>query len=278
MRSFTFDLKDYYKILKVPRLASLDEIKRSYRRLASKYHPDVNPDPNAHFILTEINEAYSVLGNTNLKWMYDQQLEYQNTSTFSAPVFAEAPQDLRKRRRGHKETPEEKQQKIIFAIARNRAFNIKMKYISLVIFLFSGLIFLDHYLPSSSVFQKAYPNFRPEKVEVGSRVIYNLFLQKGKQINMEAIERNEEAIGLRSDEALFVNTPLLGVHRKIQVGKIVFKQLDGLYELMLLFGIICLISIYVLFFRLNESMVLPTILTFFNGIIVLAFFILWLGE
>jgi DnaJ-class molecular chaperone with C-terminal Zn finger domain len=55
--------KDYYAILGVPRDASAEDIKRAYRRLARKYHPDVNGDAEAHDRFQEINAAYEVLSD-----------------------------------------------------------------------------------------------------------------------------------------------------------------------------------------------------------------------
>lgn len=64
-------MKDYYKILGVDRNASQDEIKKAYRRLAHKYHPDKSHGGDeAKF--KEINEAYQVLGDENKRRQYDQ--------------------------------------------------------------------------------------------------------------------------------------------------------------------------------------------------------------
>jgi molecular chaperone DnaJ len=65
--------KDYYKILGLPRTASEQDIKSAYRRLARKYHPDVNQDnPQATEHFKEVSEAYAVLGDSEKRPKYDQ--------------------------------------------------------------------------------------------------------------------------------------------------------------------------------------------------------------
>lgn len=65
--------RDYYEVLSVDKKASADDIKRSYRRMAMKYHPDKNPDnKEAEDKFKECAEAYEVLSNTEKRQKYDQ--------------------------------------------------------------------------------------------------------------------------------------------------------------------------------------------------------------
>uniref|UniRef100_A0A915HWC6 J domain-containing protein n=1 Tax=Romanomermis culicivorax TaxID=13658 RepID=A0A915HWC6_ROMCU len=64
--------KDYYKILDVPRSANDDDIKKAYRKMALKYHPDKNKSPGAEEKFKEIAEAYDVLSDSKKKSIYDK--------------------------------------------------------------------------------------------------------------------------------------------------------------------------------------------------------------
>ena len=64
-------LSDYYEVLGVPRDATAEQVKKAYRKLAMKYHPDVADDPASAEKFKEIGEAYAVLSDDKKRQMYD---------------------------------------------------------------------------------------------------------------------------------------------------------------------------------------------------------------
>ena len=66
--------RDYYEVLGVSKTATDEEIKKAYRKLAKKYHPDANPDnkEEAEAKFKEVNEAYETLSDSQKRKMYDQ--------------------------------------------------------------------------------------------------------------------------------------------------------------------------------------------------------------
>ena len=64
--------RDYYEVLGISKTANEDEIKKAYRTLAKKYHPDVSKDPNATEKFKEIQEAYEVISDIKKRAQYDQ--------------------------------------------------------------------------------------------------------------------------------------------------------------------------------------------------------------
>ncbi len=80
------DYKDYYKIMGVARDASQDEIKRAYRKLARKYHPDVSKQADAEARFKDLGEAYAVLKDPEKRAAYDQLgADWKSGQTFRPP-------------------------------------------------------------------------------------------------------------------------------------------------------------------------------------------------
>ena len=65
------EFKDYYQVLGVPRDATAEQIKKAFRRLARKYHPDVSKEPDAAARMSEVNEAHTVLSDPEKRAAYD---------------------------------------------------------------------------------------------------------------------------------------------------------------------------------------------------------------
>ena len=80
------EYKDYYKVLGVPRDVSQDELKKAYRKLARKYHPDVSKETNAETKFKEVGEAYEALKDPEKRAQYDQfGSSYQHGQSFNPP-------------------------------------------------------------------------------------------------------------------------------------------------------------------------------------------------
>lgn len=80
-------MADYYKILEVNRDASLETIKKAYRRLALQYHPDKNGGPDAEEKFKKISEAYQVLSDPERRQMYDRQSNSNLGSSFKKKSY-----------------------------------------------------------------------------------------------------------------------------------------------------------------------------------------------
>ncbi|TSE18277.1 Curved DNA-binding protein [Tepidimonas alkaliphilus] len=80
------EFKDYYAVLGVARDASADDIKKAYRKLARKYHPDVSKEADAAQRMSEVNEAYAVLSDPDKRAAYDRLAQrYQAGQAFTPP-------------------------------------------------------------------------------------------------------------------------------------------------------------------------------------------------
>src|SRR5271157_1919330 len=87
----TTDKKDYYGALGVKKSASAEDIRKAFRKLARKYHPDVNPDKSAEERFKAISEANEVLSDPKKRKIYDQVGFYSdNIDPATAEAYARA--------------------------------------------------------------------------------------------------------------------------------------------------------------------------------------------
>src|SRR6201993_860773 len=83
---------DYYETLSVPRSASEEDIRKAYRKLARKYHPDLNPgDKSAEDRFKNVQEGYDILSDAKKRQMYDQVGFYSENGSPGGASPGEAP-------------------------------------------------------------------------------------------------------------------------------------------------------------------------------------------
>jgi len=108
------NFRNYYQILEISRDSTVEEIKKSYRRLARQFHPDVNPgNKDAEEKFKDINEAYDILSDAEKRAQYDKFISYWRPKGFAAKMGMKMPDfknwDARKSRSSNgRRPPQEK--------------------------------------------------------------------------------------------------------------------------------------------------------------------------
>jgi curved DNA-binding protein CbpA len=135
-------VKDYYAILGVSPSASASEIKRAFRRLAIRYHPDKNPAEEVRSLFHDINEAYDVLGDAEKRVTYDNRRANPFADILTEP--APSHRDPAYRRKAY-QPPKKREPPASYVLMRD---NLKhVMWISRVGLLVSTLFFVDYFLP-----------------------------------------------------------------------------------------------------------------------------------
>ena len=133
-------------------------------------------------------------------------------------------------------------------------------------------------MPTSESYQKVYASFKPDEVPANSQAAVAIFLNEGRKLELYPYKINHEILEVKNGIGLFTSTPIFNIIKTIQVGKLILIPFDSLFDLMLIYGIVCISSLFVLAYKLEDSLVLPTILTFFGNMLVITFFVLLITE
>lgn len=147
-------MKDYYKILNIDRYATEQQIKKAYRELALKFHPDKSQFINAHQKFTEINEAYQILGRKNSRENYNFIFDYEQlnkmrmSSETTFTTVSDWGEEVKRKARQYNYRP---------SYARRSDDDIDLKpyvssvrIVSFLSFLFTFLVILDYFLPKTT--------------------------------------------------------------------------------------------------------------------------------
>ncbi len=146
-------MKDYYKILDIDRYATEQQIKKAYRDLALKYHPDKSRNTDTHQKFTEINEAYQALGRKesreNYNFIYDYEQLNKNSikSESSFTTVSNWGQAAKKKawQRAHPAYAKRKEDDIDLT-----PYVRSVRIVSILSFLFTFLVILDYFLPKNT--------------------------------------------------------------------------------------------------------------------------------
>lgn len=84
----TLNTTTLYAMLALKRTATQDEIKKAWRQMARRYHPDINHDDDAHVMMQKINDAYEVLRNPNMRKRYDAGLQLEASMGQAKPSYS----------------------------------------------------------------------------------------------------------------------------------------------------------------------------------------------
>jgi len=234
-------VKDYYKILNIDRYATENQIKKAYRDLALKYHPDKTGMFGAHQQFTEINEAYQVLGRKdhreNYNFIYDYE-RYDRKRQQTDAIFTETVN-------WEKRNGERQWRPPFYARGEDDVdltpYIKSVRIISMLSFLFTFLIILDYFLPKTNYEQTILAKLTTYK-SMNTIVIatedfdFPLNYQYSKMIRA-------------GDKAIVSLSPIFGIQYKLTVessmDKFVFNPHYSIYNIFAFFLVILLITSYI---------------------------------
>lgn len=244
-------MKDYYKILNIDRYATDLQIKKAYRELAIRYHPDKTKLGDTHQIFIEINEAYQVLSRKesreNYNFIYDYETIDKKRQVSSSEVY-EGPREFS----GKTERPYTRTRPV-YAKSKDdidlTPYIRGVRIISGLSFLFTFLIILDFFLP---------------KLEYEEVIQAKLNTYKSVNTVIIATEKHEFPLSFNysklihsGDKAIVSISPIFNIQYKLYVDtgsdKYEFWPHYSIYNIFAFFLIVLLITSYIgLFHKRNN--------------------------
>jgi hypothetical protein len=234
-------VKDYYKILNIDRYATEIQIKKAYRDLALKYHPDKAGAFGSHQKFTEINEAYQVLSRKDHRENYNFIYDYEHIDRKRQQADAIFTETVNWRKNA-----ERRQWRPPFYARGEDSIDLtpyikSVRIISMLSFLFTFLIILDYFLPKTNYEQTVLAKLTTYK-SMNTIVIatedfeFPLNYQYSKMIRA-------------GDKAVISLSPIFGIQYKMMVesrmDKFVFNPHYSIYNIFAFFLVVLLVTSYI---------------------------------
>ena len=243
-------MKDYYKILGIDRYATDTSIKKAYRELAVKYHPDKSKSETTHQKFTEINEAYQVLKNKEKRENYNLIYDYnqlnknreESESVFSSWSDYDPKAAGRRRYYGPVYArPEE--------FIDVTPYIKSVRVISWMSFFFTIMLFMDHILPEQTYNQTIKAKLTTYKSE-------NTIIVAMEQYEFPLSYTSAKLIR-KGDEAVITFSPIFNIPEKLIVNTdddtYTFRPHYGIYNIFSFFLVILLITSYIGMFQKKNN-------------------------
>ncbi len=245
-------MKDYYKILNIDRYATDLQIKKAYRELALKYHPDKTTLQDAHQKFTEINEAHQVLGrkesreNYNFVYDYEQFNRDRSGAGSSFTTVSDWGQAAKQRARH--------QQRRDYAKSEEESIDLQpyvrsVRIVSVLSFLFTFLVILDYFLPKNTFKQTVEAKLTTYKST-------NTIVIATEKFEFPLSYSNSKLIH-SGDQAIVSLSPIFGIQYTLQVDTGIdtykFSPHYSIYNVFSFFLFILLATSYMGIFHKTEN-------------------------
>ncbi len=263
-------MKDYYKILGVRSTAHDADIKRAFRQLAIRYHPDKNPDPSAELLFKEINEAYEILSDPQKRAGYDWRRQKP-----LADIVQQSNQPQHRDPAYHKPRPKGPPRKS----ERQRMFEMMSRYqptinrITFACFLISMIMLIDYLLPNRVREEKITKTYyHTSTAGRYSTTWHDIETDGGNQIEVSF----ELAKYFQVEDNIIVTSSFLfNVHRSIEANETLVPLRKSIYgNFVFAPAALLLISFLALMFRKDVEKsfnygIVSMVILFFTGVIIL---------